>query len=141
VRAQPSWLLAQSAAQVGRAITDALDKAAGTRSQYAALAALEEHGSLSQTGLSEHTGTDPSDIVRLVDQLAAAKLVVRAPDPQDRRRNTVTVTKAGRHRLVELDAVVDSAQAEGMAHLDSADREELARLLTRALGLTPEGDR
>ena len=43
--------------------------------------------------------------VGLIDRLEAAKLVVRAPDPEDRRRVLVRLTEAGERCLADLSAV------------------------------------
>ncbi len=132
--ALPSWLLAQAAASSGRTVGAALASAGAHRSQYAVLAALDERGPLSQTELSASVGLDRSDMVRLLDTLVADDLVVREPDPDDRRRNRIVATDAGRARLRELDDILASAQAEATAALSDAERERLVALLRKLLG-------
>lgn len=132
--ALPSWLLAQAAVRSGRTVAEALASAGAHRSQYAVLAALDERGPLSQAALSDGVGLDRSDMVRLLDRLAEEALVLREPDPDDRRRNRIVLTPAGRARLRELDGVLDSAQAEVTAALSDAERERLVALLRKLLG-------
>lgn len=132
--ALPSWLLAQAAASSGRTVGAALASTGAHRSQYAVLAALDEHGPSSQTELSDSVGLDRSDLVRLLDTLVADDLVVREPDPDDRRRNRIVLTPAGDARLRELDGVLASAQAEVTAALSDAERERLVALLRKLLG-------
>jgi DNA-binding MarR family transcriptional regulator len=141
LRALPSWLLAQSAAQANRAVSKAVSESGASRSHYAALASLEEFGPLNQAALSDHIGLDRSDVVRLVDELAAAKLVVRDPDPGDRRRNIVTLTTRGRQRLAQLDDLLAQAQTEALDRLDRAERVELVKLLSRLLGASSDPGR
>jgi DNA-binding MarR family transcriptional regulator len=57
--------------------------------------------------------------------------VERSPDPDDRRRNVVTITPAGAKELRRLDRVVSGVQEELLEPLPAADRAELVRLLTR----------
>jgi MarR family transcriptional regulator for hemolysin len=62
-----------------------------------------------QIDLAQAVGITQPSIVRVLDQLEAAGLVTRAPDPQDRRSNHLILTGAGNaqcrlieERLVEL---------------------------------------
>jgi DNA-binding MarR family transcriptional regulator len=64
-----------------------------------------------------------------VDRLAAAGLVRREPDPQDRRGVLVTLTPAGQARVdAALDDLVKHEQAL-LNGLSAADRATLADLL------------
>ena len=60
---------------------------------YAVLAALEEHGPASQATLSDRAGLYRSDLVAVLNELEVAGHVQRAPDPDDRRRNVITITR------------------------------------------------
>ena len=64
-----------------------------------------------------------------VDRLAAAGLVRREPDPQDRRGVLVTLTPAGRARVDA--ALADLVRSEDLLlnGLSEADRSTLADLL------------
>jgi len=101
---------------------------------YATLAALEEFGPDSQSGLSDRTGIYRSDLVATINELTARGLVVRAPDPADRRRNAITLTDEGRRHLKHLDVLITDAQAELLAPLSEADRAELTRILKLIVG-------
>ena len=100
---------------------------------YRLLAALEEFGPASQAVLGRRSGIDRSDVVATVNELAAGGLVERAQDPEDRRRNIVTITPAGVQKLRRLDAVLARIQDELLAPLTADERDELARLLRRVL--------
>jgi DNA-binding MarR family transcriptional regulator len=97
---------------------------------YATLAALEEFGPDSQSGLSDRTGIYRSDLVATINDLTARGLVVRTPDPADRRRNAITLTDDGRRHLKQLDELLAEAETEFLAALSEADRAELIRILT-----------
>ncbi len=101
---------------------------------YATLAALEEFGPDSQSGLSDRTGIYRSDLVATINELTARGLVVRAPDPADRRRNAITLTDEGRRHLEHLDVLIADAEAELLAPLSEADRAELTRILKLIVG-------
>jgi DNA-binding MarR family transcriptional regulator len=76
-----------------------------------------------------------SGVVRWVDELAAHKLVRRTQNPNDRRRNVVTITAAGRRRLDALDTRLRRAQRDLLGTLSDKERDQLAALLGRLLGL------
>lgn len=135
LRSLPSWLLAQLSMEARRVAGDVLAKHEVHRSEYALLASLEQFGASNQTQLGERSGLDRSDIVRWVDDLAERGLVARERDPDDRRRNVVTVTASGRRLLGKLDTELRSAQDRLLSPLTAGERTQLTRLLQRALGI------
>lgn len=131
LRALPTWLLNQAALQGQRIGAETLAAVGAHRTHYAVLAALDEFGPDSQAELGRRCGIDPSDMVALMGLLSGDGLVERQPDPADRRRNLVSITRAGRRRLDELAEVVGAAQDELLEPLSDAERGRLVALLTR----------
>lgn len=131
LRALPTWLLNQAALQGQRIGAETLAAVGAHRTHYAVLAALDEFGPDSQAELGRRCGIDPSDMVALMGLLTGDGLVERQPDPADRRRNLVSITRAGRRRLGELAEVVGAAQDELLKPLSDAERGRLVALLTR----------
>jgi DNA-binding MarR family transcriptional regulator len=129
LRALPSRLLNLAAGYAQREVGRRLATLDSRKWHYAALAALQEFGPDSQSGLSDRTGIYRSDLVATINELTARGLVVRAPDPADRRRNAITLTDEGRRHLKQLDLLIADAQAEFLAPLSEADRAELTRIL------------
>ncbi len=130
LRVLPSRLLSLASGQAQRRVGDRLATLGSRKWHYATLAALEEFGPDSQSGLSDRTGIYRSDLVATINELTARGLVVRAPDPADRRRNAITLTGGGRRHLKQLDALIAEAEAEFLAPLAEPDRAELIRILT-----------
>jgi DNA-binding MarR family transcriptional regulator len=95
------------------------------------LAALDQYGAASQADLGRHTGIDRSDVVATLNELVAAGLARRQPDPADRRRNIVTMTKRGASELERLDTVLDDVQDAVLAPLTADERTTLVRLLIK----------
>jgi len=129
----PTWQLSQTAAHAHRLLTAALATADATGYHARLLAALQESGPASQAALGRRTGIDRSDVVAALNDLAGRGLVRRAPDPADRRRNTVTLTPAGTRQLRRLEGVLAGVQDQLLAPLSPPEREQLTRLLTRIL--------
>ena len=137
LRALPSRLLNLAAGYGQRQVGERLATLDARKWHYATLAALEEFGPDSQSGLSNRTGIYRSDMVATINELTARGFVVRAPDPADRRRNAITLTDEGRRHLKRLDALIADAEAEFLAPLSDADRAELIRILQLIVGNHP----
>ncbi|MFK8843939.1 MarR family winged helix-turn-helix transcriptional regulator [Streptomyces sp. Ac-502] len=133
LRRLSGWLLSKLSARSDRLLTEGLARADARKWHYAVLASLQEHGPGSQAALSGRTGIYRSDMVGVLNELAERGLVERAPDPDDRRRNTVTISASGRRHLRRLDTVLDGLHDELLAPLSPAEREQFVRLLTRLL--------
>jgi MarR family transcriptional regulator, lower aerobic nicotinate degradation pathway regulator len=134
LRALPSRLLNLAAGYAQRLVGERLAPLDARKWHYATLAALEEFGPDSQSGLSDRTGIYRSDLVATINELTARGLVLRAADPADHRRNAITLTDEGRRHLKHLDVLIADAQAEFLAPLSAADRAELTRILQLIVG-------
>jgi MarR family transcriptional regulator, lower aerobic nicotinate degradation pathway regulator len=141
LRTLASWLLGQAALKSQRIGAEALATARAHRTHYAVLAALDEFGPASQASLGRRCGIDPSDMVALMAVLTSDGLVERTPDPADRRRNLVSITRAGRRRLDVLEATVAEVQDALLEPLSNAERARLVALLTRIVKHASQPDR
>jgi DNA-binding MarR family transcriptional regulator len=130
LRRLPSRLLTQTAMHADRLANQGLARADARRWHYAVLASLQEFGPASQAALSRRTGIYRSDLVAVINELAARGLIDRAPDPADRRRNVITMTSHGRRHLHRLDKLVATIQEDLLAPLTQPERDQLVRLLT-----------
>ena len=129
----PSWLLNQVALPAQRIIAEALASVGARRQHYSVLSALDEFGPASQATLGRRCGIDRSDMVALVNELAGAGRLERTPDAEDRRRNVIAITDAGRTFLSGLDRLLQDAQDDLLAPLSAQERAELVRLLGAVL--------
>ncbi|MFI5958384.1 GNAT family N-acetyltransferase [Cryptosporangium sp. NPDC051539] len=84
---------------------------------------------------------DPGYTTRLLDRLAERGLLTRTTDPDDRRRQLVAVTDAGRGAAAELSARADARVAELLEPLPVDARRALVSALDSVAGLLgPVGD-
>jgi MarR family transcriptional regulator, lower aerobic nicotinate degradation pathway regulator len=127
----PSWLLARTAADSRRIVSDRFAEAGARGYHYRLLTSLIEDGPASQAALGRRTDIHLSDMVAALNELEEGGYVSREPDPADRRRNVITVTEAGRRRAEELGAVVRSIQEELLGPLDPDERAQLTTLLQK----------
>ncbi|WP_331767435.1 MarR family winged helix-turn-helix transcriptional regulator [Embleya sp. NBC_00896] len=94
---------------------------------------LAVYGPAGQAEPSRRTDIHRSDLVAVINAPAESGFVDRAPDPEDRRRNVITLTAAGRAHLRRLDELLNGVQQDLPEPLTDPEREELVRLLTRLL--------
>ena len=73
----------------------------------------------------------PRSATSVVDGLEQQGLVLRRPDPGDRRSMIVTLTESGRLLVSRLDEARRDAAEETFGTLDPADREQLLAVLLR----------
>ncbi|GAA4235217.1 hypothetical protein GCM10022254_41990 [Actinomadura meridiana] len=133
LRGKPSWLISKASARAHRLIGEAMAAAGGRAYHFAILAALEEYGPDSQVRIGQRCGIDQSDMHAMLKELTEQGHVARSPDPNDRRRNLITLTPVGRQRLDELDATLSTVQDNLLNALSPAERDHLTALLARAL--------
>ena len=128
------FLLSRASGLVVRATNVALADHGLRVRQYSVLVlAADADDGVSQRDLAEVLGLDPSQVVLLVDELAAAGLVERRPSPSDRRAKLVAATAEGR-RLRE--GAADRAAAgvrEQLRALSEDEQHTLKSLLQRAV--------
>ena len=98
---------------------------------HAVLAALSDFGPHAQRELAVRLAVDPSDMAKILDELAADGRVDRVRDSADRRRVTVTLTEAGRTLLAELDADAAAVQDGILEPLTADERRQLNALLAK----------
>ncbi len=131
LRRQLSRLTGMTSAQMSKVAGEALARIGAHKAHFVVLAVLEEFGPASQASISDRTRIYRSDLVAVLNELADGGWIVRAPDPDDKRRNVITITDAGRDRLAEIEGVLDGVNDHIMAPLDAAEREQLFHLLGR----------
>ena len=134
----PSWLLTQSAAQAHRVVTESFAAGGARAYHFRLLATLVEFGPASQAALGRRSSIDRSDVVAALNELEADGYVRRSPDPEDGRRNVITITTAGKRQYKRLTNLVGKAQEEIFAPLSATDRTRLTTILGKLLAYHQE---
>jgi MarR family transcriptional regulator, lower aerobic nicotinate degradation pathway regulator len=93
------------------------------------LATLGDDGPAGQRELGLRLRIDPSDLVKVLDELERAGAVHRERDPADRRRSVVSLTGTGRALLLDLTAEAAQVADDLLAPLPEAQRAQLHRAL------------
>jgi MarR family transcriptional regulator, lower aerobic nicotinate degradation pathway regulator len=133
MRRLPSWLASQLARRGAELVGESLAQEGVRRQHFSVLTSLAEQGAASQAALGRRLWIDRSDLHALLTELERDGLIARVRDPEDRRRNVVTLTAAGKTLLRRLDKRVDAAQTVLLDPLSAAERRELVKLLERVV--------
>jgi DNA-binding MarR family transcriptional regulator len=90
---------------------------------YQVLAAAAQGAVGSQLALAQHLGVDRTVMTYLLDDLEAAGLIERRPDPADRRARRVVATQSGNELLTSLNDRLRAAEAHLLAPLGAETRD------------------
>jgi DNA-binding MarR family transcriptional regulator len=118
-----------------KATHEALADLPGGPRGYQVLAAAAGDGHGSQLALAQHLGVDRTVMTYLLDDLEAARLIERRPDPADRRARRIVATPDGRSCLTRLDERLRAAEEQLLSGLDAGPDRQVFRTLLRRLAL------
>jgi DNA-binding MarR family transcriptional regulator len=104
-----------------------------TSVQFAALTVLDQRPRASQRDLGHVLDLDRSTIADLVARMIRRGLIERERDADDRRRNALQLTRAGRDELARLRPRVEAIEPTLTGGLTPGERVELRRLLYQML--------
>src|SRR5436305_3412218 len=110
--------------------TEALEPFGIRPRHVAALIELRDHGQLTQQSLCGELHLDPTNLVAILNELEQRGYARRRRDPEDRRRHLVEISKKGIAAIDKLSVVMDGVEADLLADLEPAEREQLSGLLT-----------
>jgi DNA-binding MarR family transcriptional regulator len=131
VEADLGWALSAITRSYLRAARDAVADLPGGARGYLVLAVVGQGEPRSQLALAQHLGVDRTAMTYLLDDLEAAGLVERRPDPADRRARRVASTPDGLALLCEVKATLRDVEDALLAPLDDHERVVLRGLLRR----------
>ncbi|MFE1587440.1 MarR family winged helix-turn-helix transcriptional regulator [Streptomyces sp. NPDC059402] len=139
IRSLPSWLLGRAAARGRALVADALAAEGLKMWHHVVLSAVRDLAPVAQADLGRGIGLDPKDLVGVLNDLQSAGLVVRVPDPGDRRKNAVSLTEEGGRVLARCEEAARAANAELLAPLTEDERARLMDLVRRVAGTEADG--
>ncbi|MEU9266947.1 MarR family transcriptional regulator [Streptomyces sp. NPDC048251] len=134
IRSLPSWLLGRVAARGRALVAEALAVEGLKMWHHVVLSAVRDLAPVAQADLGRSVGLDPKDLVGILNDLQLAGLAVREPDPNDRRKNAVSLTEEGRRLLRRCERAAREANDVLLAPLSAAEREHLMGMLIRISG-------
>lgn len=100
-----------------------------TSAQLQIVARLSRNEGIGQAALAALLDIEPMTLSRHVDRMEVAGLVVRQPDPSDRRARRLYTTELGRELLAPMRARAEVVYEEALSGLGEAEREALLQAL------------
>lgn len=134
IRSLPSWLLGRAAARGRALVAEALAAEGMKMWHHVVLSAVRDLAPVAQADLGRSVQLDPKDLVGILNDLQSAGLVVREPDPNDRRKNAVSLTDEGGRLLKRCEKAAREANDALLAPLSAAERDRFMDLLIRIAG-------
>ncbi|MFL6162258.1 MAG: MarR family winged helix-turn-helix transcriptional regulator [Jatrophihabitantaceae bacterium] len=101
------------------------------------LALHSPDGCSTPSRLADVTGVSPSTMTHRLDLLVERGLVQRAPDPDNRTRMKVRLTRAGQELFRKSVVDADLTESKVLVALDLDERLQLANLLEKVLATEP----
>jgi len=95
--------------------------------QFAALAAIERHGSMTPRELADHEKVQPPSMTRVIAFLEEGGLVMRSPHPTDGRQVVLSATEEGAALLWEERRRKEAWLSRRLGELTEDEREILRR--------------
>lgn len=96
-----------------------------TVAEWVILRELYDADTLVPSALAEKIGMTRGAISKLADRLAAKSLVIRKASDDDRRYQTLALTREGRALVPRLAAIADENDAAFFSHLKPAERKAI----------------
>jgi len=117
---------------VSRALGESYEERFGlTIPQWRVIAVLGPEAALSASEIAEHSVMDKVTVSRAVARLVDDGRLLRATDPDDRRRSLLRLSRRGRSIYERIIPLARAYERDLLRALDPGDRSELDRLLTR----------
>lgn len=104
-----------------------------TAEQWGIIRHLWEEEGLSQREIGEKASKDKPNITRMLDALEKKRLIFRQPDPQDRRKFCVYLTKEGKQLHEHLFPLVRDLRDRAIRDLSQPEMDLLKAVLGKIL--------
>ena len=128
---QVGFLLRCAHQRASEAFNAVMGPFAVTPTQFAALAKLDDLGSVSQNQLGRLTAMDPATISGVIARLITRGYVAQASDPKDARLVTLALTAAGKAAITAMKAVAAEVSQKTLAPLGAQEAGALLKALAK----------
>lgn len=133
----PGYLLARLGESSRRRFHKALEPEGLHPRDFGVMTMVAAQPGMSQQQLHQKTAIDPSSMVAVIDELEAAGLAERRPDPEDRRARTIFLTDRGEQTLRRVRALAGELQREFFEALTADELRTFHALLRKLAGSAP----
>jgi DNA-binding MarR family transcriptional regulator len=129
------YLLKHAELRYGQLTSAELEPLGISPREWVVLNCLDDQPGLSQREVADLLGVDRTTMVALVDELQAKGCVKRRPQPDDRRKNTVGLTRKGRDVRQRAARLIDDCERRFLAVLSEPDAAHLKNALAAVIAI------
>lgn len=127
------WLLATSYTRLVAEADKQLAPLGLTGAQYGVVLMLARGDASTSSELCRLMDYDRGAMTRLLQRLEAKGILIRSPDPSDRRAQVLKLTSKGKLLQEQVQPTIDRLHAQALLGLDEAESKLLATLLYRVI--------
>jgi DNA-binding MarR family transcriptional regulator len=138
VDAEITWLLHRAAQRMHVVTGEQAEKHGLGLRDHIVMSALDKTPGLTQVELAKTLGLDKTTLMSLLDRLEQQGLVVRRPDPRDRRARIPELTPAGDERRARVAAASTAAEQDALSSFSAGDVALLRRMLFELIGTSTD---
>ena len=132
VDAEITWLLHRAAQRMHVVTGDQAEKHGLSLRDHIIMSALDKSPGLTQAELAKTVGLDKTTLMSQLDRLERRDLVVRRPDPRDRRARIPELTEAGDRLRAQVAAASTAAEGAALSRFSDGRRRGLPSHALRA---------
>jgi DNA-binding MarR family transcriptional regulator len=129
-----TWLLHRAAQRMHVITGQQAEKHGLQLRDYIVLSALDKRPGLTQVELAKTLGLDKTTLMSQLDRLERANLVVRRPDPRDRRARIPEITRDGDDLRAKVAQDSADAESEALADFGPDQTRMFRRMLFEIIG-------
>ena len=131
---RPAHLINRASRLIMRVGDNRLDSLGVSTGQIPILAALRNGKRLSQKELAKLARIEQPTMAQTLSRMERDGLIVRQPDPADRRSSLVSLSPAAAEKMSQVLGVLVQGGEEMLEGFDDAEKELLSSLLHRVIG-------
>ena len=134
VDAEITWLLHRAAQRMRVVTGDQAEKHGLSLRDHIVLSALDKTPGLTQVDLAKTLGLDKTTLMSQLDRLEHLGLVVRSPDPRDRRARIPELTGAGDRLRAEVATASTAAETAALSSFSAGNVAVFRQMLFELIG-------
>jgi MarR family transcriptional regulator, organic hydroperoxide resistance regulator len=138
VDSEITWLLHRAAQRMHVVTGEQAEKHGLSLREHIIMSAVDKTPGLTQVELAKTLGLDKTTLMSQLDRLEQQGLIIRRPDPRDRRARIPELTRAGQQLRAEVAAASAAAEAEALSSFSAADVDVFRRMLFELIGTSTD---
>ena len=129
-----TWLLHRAARRMRTVTGEQAEKFGLHLRDHIVLSALHKTPGMTQVELAKTLGLDKTTLMSQLDRLEHDNLIVRRPDPRDRRARIPAITQHGDELRINVAASSAAAEADALSNFSAHDVATFRRMLVQIIG-------